>query len=197
MADKTVRVWDTNTQTGVDTLQKDLGSSQHAPAVVPQATENHLGEIGYSRAIIAVTPTLDNAVAYGAGDVLFDTTAIAGALRVNDGTGVLMSVFLNDKDDQAAAGLDLYFFSANVSLGTRNSTPNISDANADNLLGIVSVATGDWKDLGGCKVASIKNIWLPIKAGSGVTTIWVAGVTAGTPTTTTSGLVMRFGITRD
>lgn len=143
--------------------------------------------------LIEVTPTLDTN-AYASGDVLFDTTAVASVFQPNKATGTLWSVVINDKDDQGVA-LDLVFLRSNVSLGTANAAPSISDANATEVLGIVSVATGDWIDLGGCRVATVKGINLPLK--STTTGLWVAAITRGSPTYTASGLVIKLGIGRD
>lgn len=147
--------------------------------------------------VVAITPTLDNAVAYTAGDILFDTTAIAGATRYGDGAAVLQSLVINDKDDQAAATLDLYILNANNSFGTRNSAPSITDANADAIIGRVSIAVADWTDLGGCKIAVKTGINMVIKPATNTTTLYVAAITGGTPTTTTAGMTLRFGFTQD
>ena len=106
-------------------------------------------------ALIDVTLSLDTS-AYASGDVLADTQEIANAMRVIDGTAILESLILLDEDDQGVA-LDLYFFNANVAMGTENSAPSISDANARNLLGKVAGATGDYTDLGGVKVVCLRN----------------------------------------
>lgn len=161
--------------------------------VEQQASEVHLGEVGTPAILVDVTPVCDTSI-YAAGDTVFDKTVVTGALRINDGFGVLESLQVIDKDDQGAA-LDIYFFSSNITtFGTANAAPSISDADAATLLGIVSVATGDYKDLGGVKVASVKAINAILKAASGAKTIYVAATTSGTPTYTASGLVLRVGI---
>ena len=139
-----------------------------------------------------VTLSLDTS-AYTSGDVLADTQVMTGALRFVDGCGIIQSVSVIDEDDQGIA-LDLHFFSANRSLGTENSAPNISDANARDALGHVAIASGDYKDLGGVRVATVKNIGLAVKAASGTKDLYVGAVTGGTPTHTASGLRLRIGI---
>ena len=156
------------------------------------AGENHVGQTGSPADIIDVTPTLDTS-AYGAGDVLFDTTTIANAVRVAGGRAELVSVTVLDEDDQTAAALDLYFLRSNVSLGTFNAAPAITDANAREIQGYVSIAITDWKDLGGCKVATVRNIGLMLEPTSG-RDLFVAGITAGTPTQTASGIKIKLGL---
>lgn len=160
------------------------------------AGENHVGAVGGNTVLVPVTFTPDT-LALSAGDVAADTQVIANAMRINDGTGVLQSLVLFDKDDQAAAGIDLVFFSANTSLGTENLAPSISDANAENILGIVSLVSSDWIDLGGVKVATKTGIGLVLKAATGTTGIYCALIVRGTPTQTSTGIVGRFGILQD
>jgi hypothetical protein len=143
--------------------------------------------------VISVTPTLDTSI-YASGDTLFATTAISGATRANDLRAVLMSVAVVDKDDQKPA-LRLLFFKSNVTFGTINAAPSISDSDAANYLGHVDIAATDYVDLGGVSVACAKAINLLLEAASGSTTVYVAGMlTAGTPTHTASGLVFNFGV---
>lgn len=159
-------------------------------------SEEHIGQVGGHTAIVPVTFTLDTS-AYASGDLLADTQEVASAVRVPDGTGVLTSLVLNDKDDQGMA-LYVVLLSANRTLGTENAAPTITDAHADDILGIIPIATTDYLDLGGAKVATLRGLTLPIKAVTGGTAIYVALVNStGTPTYTASGLTARLGILQD
>jgi hypothetical protein len=104
---------------------------------------------------------------------------------------------LFDKDDQAAAGIDLVFFSANTSLGTENTAPTISDANSENILGIIGLIASDFIDLGGVKVATKTSIGLVIQATTGTRNIYCGLIVRGTPTQTSTGIVARFGFLQD
>lgn len=142
--------------------------------------------------VVDLTLSLDTS-AYADGDVLAATQEVASVTRENGGPALLESINLLDEDDNGTA-LDLVFFDANVALGTENSAPNISDANARNILGIVSIATGDYVDLGGARVALKRDLGLILKAASGSRSIYVAAITrGGTPTYTASGIKIRFG----
>lgn len=141
--------------------------------------------------LIDVTPTLDTSI-YASGDTLFDSTVITNAVPIGGAAIRLTSIVLIDKDDQGAA-LDLYILDSNLPFGTLNAAPSISDANADNMLAHIAVAAGDWKDLGGARVAVIENIQTIVKPSADGRDLYVAATTGGTPTHTASGLVLRFG----
>ncbi len=163
---------------------------------VASAGENHIGEVGGNSALIDFTLSLDTS-AYASGDLLADSQSIASAMRATDKTAVLQSLTLNDKDDQGVA-MTLYFLSANVSMGTENAAPSISDANADNILGYVDIAASDWKDIGGTRIASVRSIGLLLKPVSGGTNIYIAAVNGtGTPTFTAAGITGKLGLLRD
>lgn len=166
-----------------------VGIDQTSPGTSDRAT------VGKS-VVVDVTLSLDTS-AYSSGDVLADTQAIANMVRANDFGAVLQSVTVIDKDDQGAA-FDIYFLDANNAMGNENGAPSISDANAAAILGKVSVATTDYVDLGGVKVATINVAGLPLKPASGGTTGYLAVVNGtGTPTYTASGVVVRLGLLQD
>jgi hypothetical protein len=163
------------------------------PALV--AGEAHVGEVGGKTILTTITFSLDTS-AYAIGDVLADTQILTACLRVNDGTGILQSMTINDKDDQGF-GFDVYILNANVSIGTENAAPSITDANADNILGSFPVLSGDFKDLGGCRHACIKNIGIPVKGASGTDDLYIALVVQGAGTYSASGITAIFGILCD
>ena len=144
----------------------------------------------------AITFSLDTLI-YASGDILADTQPIASALAVSGGTGRVTQITLLDKDDQTAAGIDVVFLRSNTSLGTENAAPSISDLNAEEILGVVSIASGDWIDIGGAKLAT-KALTVPLEVTATTgTTIYVALITRGTPTQTASGIIGKFTIRQD
>ena len=143
--------------------------------------------------LVTVTPTVLNADAYDANDVLFDSTAVLNACGGVDRPSILQSLCFVDKDDQAAANLVFWFLSANVVFGAADAAPSISDANALEILGSVPMASSLILDVGGAKAGSLHNIGLVVKPATGTTTIWVACTTAGTPTQTIGGIQLRLG----
>lgn len=148
-----------------------------------------------SSRIVDVTLSLDTS-AYAAGDVLADTQVVSNALRIINGNGLLNSVVVLDEDNQNQP-LDLVFLSANVSLGTENSAPAITDANARNILGIVRINSYDWIGLGGVGVATITGLTLGLQAASGTSDLYVAAITRSAPTHTASGIRLRCNIITD
>lgn len=153
-------------------------------------------KVGGKTRLADVTLSLDTS-AYASGDLLADTQVASGFFDSVDGTAILQSLTVIDEDDQKVA-FYVYFLSSNVTMGTENAAPSISDANARNILGFVSVGTSDYQDLGGVSVANIRNIGLPLKAAAGTLDLYVAVVNStGTPTYTASGVKLRLGALLD
>lgn len=156
------------------------------------AGETHIGEVGHAADVVDVTLTTDTA-AYASGDLIADTQSFTG-MRVAGGRGMLYSLTVIDEDDQGVA-FTVYFLSANNTFGTENSAPSISDASARDILGFVDVATADYKDIGGVRIASIKNINLMLESTGATTNLFLAVVNgAGTPTFTATGVKLKLGI---
>lgn len=131
--------------------------------------------------------------ALDAGDVIATTQIVASAFQSVDGTSVLKSLLLIDEDD-AGAALNVVFLSANSSLGTEGSAPDIDDTEVRDVLGVVAIATGDYVDLGTSRVATKTNIGLAVRAVTGTRDLYVGAINgAGAPTYTASGLKLRLG----
>jgi hypothetical protein len=151
--------------------------------------------VGCPDTVITVTPTCD-VNAYASGDLIFDSTAIAAAVRKVGGTAILQSVTLIDKDDQGVA-LTLIFANAATDFGTLNAAPDPDDDEAATVIGHVPIAATDYVDLGGAKVACIRNLGLLVQAGAATTSLYVAAINGtGTPTYTAAGLVLQIGLLR-
>lgn len=147
--------------------------------------------------VISVTPTPDTAI-YAADELLFNPATITGAALVVGGTVRLKSIILLDEDDQGVA-MDLLFLDASTSLGTFNTAFAASDTLMRGVVGRVNIATGDYVDFGGSRVA-LKNgagVEQLLKCGAASKDLYVAAVTrGGTPTYTATGLKFKFGIER-
>ena len=142
--------------------------------------------------------TLDTS-AYTAGDVLADTqTTGLSVSKTQTLDARIRTITVVDQDDQGAA-FDIYFLTGNVSLGPENSPPNISDANALNIIARVPVLTTDYADLGGVRIAYIRALDIPFEVSSNTsspTTLYVGIINgAGTPTYSATGIILRLGIT--
>jgi len=161
------------------------------------ASSEVIGLVGASDIVVTITPTLDTN-AYTSGDLLFDSTEIANAVRVNGGTCIVQSITIIDKDDQLKA-MKLIFADAATDFGTVNSAPDPDDTEVATVVGHYEVSIDDSAnniDLGGASVHCHRNVGLVLKAGAATTSLWVAGMTMGAPTHTASGLVIKLGILR-
>lgn len=146
-----------------------------------------------SQNVIDVTLSLDTGQ-YASGDTLAETQTVASVFRVNGGRAVLDSLTVIDVSDQGAA-FDVFFFGASVAFGTENEAPSITDANALYCLGYVPVATADYKDVGGAKVATVRNVGLVLENGDDSKSIYVSAMNgSGTPTYSATGLTLRLGL---
>lgn len=160
----------------------------------PQTMRQAHSLIVGASAVKSVTFSLDTS-AYASGDLLADTQVVQGALRAAG--GLLQTITLNDKDDQGAA-MSVVILKANVSMGTENSAPSISDTNGDSVLAIIPVQTSDWVDLGGTRVANLRNLGIPLAPISGSSDIAIALINGtGTPTYTAAGITGLLGILQD
>ena len=156
------------------------------------AGSNIIGRVRCTSDLIDVTLSLDTAI-YASGDVLAATQEVANAVDTAGGTALLHSVVVLDKDDQGQP-IDLVFLRSNVSIGTENAAVSVSDTDAAEILGIVSVAAADFSDLGGCRVATLPSVGLVLKAGAGSTSVYIAAVSKGTGTYSASGIVVKLGL---
>ncbi len=174
---------------GADASATDWGLGQAAaascaPVVIASDRQN---SVAYAIALSADTS------AYASGDLIADTQQMAAFFNKTDGRGVINSITIIDQDAQGVA-LYVLFHSTSTSMGTENSAPNISDANALGIQGIVAVSTSDYVTVSGTKVATIKNIGLPVKAASGTNDLYISVLNStGTPTFTATGLNMVIG----
>jgi hypothetical protein len=188
---------------GVDSLpsgiQTSLTAIQASVAAATPAGEAHIGMVGYNRIITSVALTM-TAGSGDDGSIVADMTAVANAVRANNGFCVLESVVVLDKDDVGAA-LWILFASKNNSLGTKNAAPDISDANAEYIYSAVKIDTTDYVDVGGAKIATLgkynQKLGQMIQADTATTTIYVGVLRASAGSTySASGLTLKIALQR-
>ena len=142
--------------------------------------------------VVEFTPALSTSI-YADNDVLFVPIAVPGfqeAYSAMNKARKLVSVVILDEADQAQ-DIDLVFTAGNVTLGTINSAVSISDADARNILGVVSVLIANYSDMIGSQVATKTGIDLIMQPN---TTLYVGGVLrSGTPTYAASSLRIKLG----
>jgi hypothetical protein len=161
-------------------------SATDDPVVSKFDGTNHVGKVGETISFVPFTLSLNTSI-MATGEVLAETQAIDAAFRVTGGTGTIIGISVLDEDDQGQS-FTFYFHNANVSMGTENSNPSITDANARTLISRARILTSDYDDLGGSKYAYIECM-CPVKAISGTDDLAVSAVlNSGTPTYTASGI---------
>jgi hypothetical protein len=171
--------------------EKPVAAANPVPVTIPAGT-NTIGATRGSSNLLDVVLTLDTN-AYASGDVLAATQEVVSAVPSNGGHALLHSLVVNDKDDQGMA-MDLVFLRTNVSIGTENAAVSIADADAGEILGIVSIAAADFLDLGGCRVATVPSIGLVLEADAASSSIFIAAISRGTGTYSASGATVKIGL---
>lgn len=128
-------------------------------------------------------------------DILFATEEITTVGLSTGKIVALHQIVVSDIDDQGDAQT-LFWFNANTSLGTEGSVPDIDDTEILTCIGQSAIASGDWKDVGANRIATIR-FNPPVRMATGASgSLWVAGNTQGTPTHTASGLQFQFTFER-
>ena len=172
-----------NFDTRQTALIKASGAGTAADPFVPEFSP------GSPDIAVTVTPTCDTS-AYASGDLLFDSTAVANAVRAVGGHCVLHSMTIIDKADQGVA-FTLLIANAATDFGTLNSAPDPDDTEAGTIIGWIPIAASDYIDVGASKIACVRNLGLGLKAGAATTSLYVAGINGtGTPTYAASDLVI-------
>jgi hypothetical protein len=145
-----------------------------------------------------ITMTADTAIMASA-DIIADTQQMDAAFRVADGTGVINSVTVFDPDDNAAFAFDVYVHRTTTSMGSENAGITITDANAAaGIIGVVSFATTDAKDLINGRMYHKSNLGLVVSAVSGTDDLYFSIVNgSGTPTFGGGSIPMVVGILQD
>jgi hypothetical protein len=143
--------------------------------------------------IITVNPVIDIAGAYASGDQMGAIIEIPAILPTNGGLAKLISVVVVDKDDEGGA-FDLMLWSASVTLAADNAAVSISDADALLFLGKVAIASADYEDVGGAKLATKTGVAIPVTGASTSKSVYLSLISKDSKTyTATSDLVIKLG----
>ena len=164
-----------------------------ALAAVLSASENQVGKVGSPNDVISVTPTVSSGAAYTAADAVGGKQTLTSAARVSGGVAVLQSLTVLDLGNQKAA-LTLLFFDADPTAATiTDNAAFVWSTDTTKFIGKINVAAADYETVAGEAVASLRGLGLELKA-SGSANLFVAVVTTGTPTyTSTTDLVLKYG----
>jgi hypothetical protein len=148
--------------------------------------------------ICTITPTLDTSV-YASGDRMGSVEKLAEAVRFSSGGGKIVSIAIVDVL-KAKPVFDLLIFSASPTVASAdNAALDITDAEmVAKFQGFVSIASGDWSDLSGSSVVSLKNLNLRVQAGAGSKDLYALCFSKGTPTfSAATALTIKVNIEQD
>ena len=126
------------------------------------------------------TPAISTAV-HAAGDVLFPPEEVDDVVLEPGAAFLLDSVVLID-DDEESAETDLIFMKSSVSIGAANAAYNYPAGNIDDYLGLLKIPASAYVDHGDFTAAELKDIGMVLRTAEDAESIFVAGVTRGTPT---------------
>lgn len=148
-------------------------------------------------ALRIITMSTDT-TAYASGDLIADTQQYDAFFRVTNGTGVINTITVTEKDAQGAA-IYIIIHRTSTSMGTENSAPNITDANlVAGIQHIIPVATTDYVTVSGTKIATLKNLGLPVMAVSGTDDLYFSILNStGTPTYASGEIQLGIGVLLD
>lgn len=161
------------------------------------AGEAHIGEVGGKSAYRVITMSVDTA-AYASGDLIADTQQYDAFFRKADGTGIINTITVTEKDAQGSAYY-IIFHRTSTSMGTENSAPTITDANlVAGIQHIVAVTASDFVSVSGTKIATLKNLGLPVMAVSGTDDLYISILNStGTPTYASGEIQLGIGVLLD
>lgn len=184
-----------------DVITTLLGGRQRTQLVNSAGTEIGTAAAPVTVTAGGVTSVIDvtfsgNSAAYVAGDVIGATQTLTNAMRINGGTGILQSIRLLDQDDLAQA-IDVVIFQNTQSLGTDNAAVDISDANAIDKLGHVSITAADYIDLINSRSATKTNTGLGVQSAATSRDLFVGLILRGTGTYTPNALRLRMTFLSD
>lgn len=160
----------------------------------------HIGKVREER-VIEQSLVLDNGVAYGNGDVMAITALMGVGTRVNGGSMLPLSMIILDEDNQGGA-FDILFFKTMVNIGTINNPYDITDEEMRDYLGRIVVTASDYVTWTNNKTAMIQpgdtgwKISSVLQSASDSTNLYIAAISRDTKTYTTSGIKLRFAISR-
>jgi len=142
--------------------------------------------------VAEVELTLDTAV-YADGDLLCQPAELQNVCVENFPSFIYNALIL-DYDDQGGA-IELLFFRSNPGhLGTVNAGISIGDAQAEEIIGIVPVASGDWTDIGSQQIADPQFNPIKVRPTDGGTSVWVAGMAGAASTYTSGKMLVKVGV---
>ncbi len=165
-----------------------------APALV--ASEAHVGEVGYSKLPVIVTPTI-TAGAYSADDIIGGIQTLTDAARESDGAVTLDTLVIRDLAIQDA-DITIWFFNQNPVNGTYtdNIALDIHDTDHGFLVGVLRVLSSDYDDAADNAAATLRNVGLDMTAVGSANLYAIAQILVGDTYVGTSDLTFVYNFSR-
>lgn len=146
--------------------------------------------------LVQSAPTLTVAGAYVTGDYIGPSTApasFASAVRVAGARARVRSLTITDKTVTAAVALEVWLFSATLTVPADNAAWDITDANALLCQGVIPLSTAKWYATASNKVYSDDTLNLVVAPAA--TALFYALVARGsTPTWVSGDLQLSLGL---
>lgn len=133
--------------------------------------------------------------AYAVGDTWCNMVTLTNALRVNGGTGRIVSVAYLSADNTAPQ-LSLLFFSQPFTVGLSNAAWAVTTAQMSNCVAHVEVYNQDFIPCGINRMAIRSSIGLPVKNGNASRNLYV-GIVAQSTDAVTNAPQIVVGISQD
>lgn len=144
-------------------------------------------------AVIGQAPTVSTSV-YGAKDAVGGLLTFASAARIANGKGIVNSLTIID-DDNEAAGLELWLYDRVFTATADQAAFDPTDADNENLVGVVPVSTADYYAAADNAVACVRGIGLEYACASAGTTLYGQLKCTGTPTyTATTDISIKLAV---
>jgi len=157
--------------------------------------EPFIGTVSGESSFIEIDLTL-TAGSYSKNDVLADTQIIENVLRANGATGIWQSCTLLDKGHNGG-DIDIFILKKNTSIGTENSPINISDSDAEDILGVWTFESQKYVDLVNSKFIQQDNIGVMVKSEENSSDLYVAAVDRDGDTHVENGIHLKLGFLLD
>lgn len=155
--------------------------------------------VGNQRIVIAQTPTI-TAGAYSAGDAVGGKLTFSDASSPGTNSGRVTGVTIIDDAGQDAA-TELWLFDQNFTPIADNAAAAFSEADLENLVGIIAIAAADYKASGTPSAAYVESkldFQLPDGTPTTASPLYGQLVTRGTPTyAATDDITVKIHVVKD
>lgn len=159
--------------------------------------EAHIGEIGGNSSIIKVQPVL-SLTQYTSGDAVGGRQVLTNALRTVNGSAILQSLTILDRDNLKLP-MELLIFSANPTVATlTDNAPVVLSTDDAKVIAHFTLAAADYVTVNSKGIASYRGVNTVLKGEDNTANLYAVLVATGNKThVSTSAIVVNYGLLRD